>query len=146
MNIFHGMGRLARDPEIRYSQQGGAIADFTIAIDRRYKREGQPDADFFQVTAFGKLAEFVEKYLVKGTKIVFSAEVQNNNYEDKNGVKHYGTKMIANSIEFAESKKAASDNAPTDEPKSGTNNTTPAVDDGFMNVADSVDDESLPFN
>ena len=146
MNIFHGMGRLARDPEIRYSQQGGAIADFTIAIDRRYKREGQPDADFFQVTAFGKLAEFVEKYLVKGTKIVYSAEVQNNNYEDKNGVKHYGTKMIANSIEFAESKKAASDNAPADEPKSGTNNTAPAVDDGFMNVADSVDDESLPFN
>lgn len=144
MNNFIGMGRLVRDPEIRYSQQGGAIADFTIAIDRRYKREGQPDADFFQVTAFGKLAEFVEKYLVKGTKIVYSAEVQNNNYEDKNGVKHYGTKMIANSIEFAESKKAASDNAPAEEPK--TSNTAPAVDDEFMNVADGVDDESLPFN
>lgn len=144
MNNFIGMGRLVRDPEIRYSQQGGAIADFTIAIDRRYKREGQPDADFFQVTAFGKLAEFVEKYLVKGTKIVYSAEVQNNNYEDKNGVKHYGTKMIANSIEFAESKKAASDNAPAEEPKAS--NTAPAVDDEFMNVADGVDDESLPFN
>ena len=147
MNKVIFLARLGKDPEIRYGQSSGtAIASFSIAVNRRFKRDGEPDADWFNCVAFGKTAEFCEKYLHKGSKVLIEGEIQNTNYDDKNGTKHYSVQVIVNSIEFAESKNASSENAPADEPKSGTNNTAPAVDDGFMNVADSVDDESLPFN
>ena len=107
MNKVILMGRLTRDPEMRY---GGAsntgIARFGIAVDRRFKREGQPEADFFNCVAFGRLAEFTEKYLHKGTKILLEGEVQNDNYTNKEGRMVYSIQIVANNIEFAESKNA----------------------------------------
>ena len=106
MNKVILMGRLTRDPEVRYGQGNTAIARFTIAVDRRFKRDGQPTADFFNCTALGKLGEFVEKYLKKGTKIVLEGEIQNDNYTNKEGQMVYGTQILASSIEFAESKNS----------------------------------------
>ena len=102
------MGRLTRDPEVRYGgANNNAIARFSIAVDRRFKREGEPDADFFNCVAFGRTGEFVEKYLKKGTKIVIDGEIRNNNYTNKDGQKVYGMDIVANTIEFAESKTSA---------------------------------------
>jgi single-strand DNA-binding protein len=137
MNLFIGMGRLTKDADIRYTQDGKAVAGFSIAVDRRFKREGQPDADFFNCTAFGKLAEFVEKYTHKGTKVVISGELQNNNYTNKEGQTVHNVQIIVNSIEFAESKKAAENNAPVEKPAQ--------EESGFVNVPEGVD-ELLPFN
>lgn len=130
MNKWIGMGRLTKDPEVRY---GGAnntcVATFSLAVDRRFKREGQPEADFFKCVAFGKTGEFVEKYLTKGIKVVLDAEIQNDNYE-KNGVKHYGFQFVVNTIEFAESKKS--------------NDEKPKTDD-FMPIDNKADDDEIPF-
>ena len=99
------MGRLTRDPEIRYGGQDNqtATARFSLAVERRKPGE---DADFFNYFAFGRLAEFVEKYLKQGTKIVATGRLQNDNYTNRDGQKVYGVKIIAEEIEFAESKKA----------------------------------------
>ena len=135
MNKWIGMGRLTRDPEVRYSQSGSAVANFSVAIDRRYKRDGETTADFFNCTAFGKTGEFVEKYLRKGLKVVIEGELQNNNYEDKNGTKHYSVQIIVNQIEFAESKSSQDNTEPE---------TTAPADNDFVNVPDGDMDE-LPF-
>ena len=138
MNKWIGMGRLTRDPEVRYSQSGSAVANFSVAIDRRYKRDGETTADFFNCTAFGKTGEFVEKYLRKGIKVVIEGELQNNNYEDKNGTKHYSVQIIVNQIEFAESKSSQTNND-TAEPEASA-----PADNDFVNVPDGDMDE-LPF-
>ena len=138
MNKWIGMGRLTRDPEVRYSQSGSAVANFSVAIDRRYKRDGETTADFFNCTAFGKTGEFVEKYLRKGLKVVIEGELQNNNYEDKNGTKHYSVQIIVNQIEFAESKSSQTNND-TAEPEASA-----PADNDFVNVPDGDMDE-LPF-
>lgn len=145
MNKIILMGRLTRDPEVRYGgQSNSAIARFSIAVDRRFKREGQPSTDFFNCTAFGKLGEFVEKYLKKGTKVVLDGELQNDNYQNKEGQMVYGMRIIANQIEFAESKRAQEENgnfgfdagnAPTGED----------ISDDFMNIPDGIEEE-LPFS
>lgn len=122
------MGRLTKDPEVRYTSEGQAIAKFTLAVDRRQKDQ----ADFIPVTAFGKLAEFAEKYLTKGTKIFIEAAVQNNNYTSEDGVNHYGFSFIANNIEFCESKSKESKPTPA------------SCGDGFMNIPEGID-EDLPF-
>lgn len=143
MNKAILMGRLTRDPEIRYSQGANqtAIANFSIAVDRRFKREGEPNADFFSCTCFGKQAEFVERYLHKGTKIVLSGRIQNNNYTNKDGQMVYNVRIMVDEIEFAES-KAASDGG-----NSGNAGQAPnfAANDGFMNIPDGID-EKLPFD
>nr|DAX97455.1 MAG TPA: Single strand binding protein [Caudoviricetes sp.] len=139
MNKWIGMGRLTRDPEVRYSQSGSVVANFSVAIDRRYKRDGETTADFFNCTAFGKTGEFVEKYLRKGIKVVIEGELQNNNYEDKNGTKHYSVQIIVNQIEFAESKSSQANSNDTAEPEANA-----PADDGFMNIPDGIDEE-LPF-
>jgi single-strand DNA-binding protein len=128
------MGRLTKDPDIRMTQNNKAVASFTIAVDRRFKQDGQPTADFFNCTAFGKTAEFVEKYLTKGVKVVICGELRNNHYE-KDGVKHYSEQIMIESIEFAESKRASEENA---------GNATPAPSDGFTDVPNVIEDE-LPF-
>lgn len=131
------MGRLTADPEIRYSSNENqtCVAKFNLAVDRRFKREGEATADFFQIVAFGKLGEFVDKYLQKGTKVVLDGELRNNNYTNKEGQKVYGFQIVANSIEFAESKRASQENQ-----------SRPAEPDsnGFMGVPDDIE-ESLPF-
>lgn len=148
MNKVILMGRLTRDPEVRYSQNGNqmAIARFSIAVGRRFKREGEPDADFFDCTAFGKQAEFIERYLHKGTKIVTTGHIQNDNYTNKDGQMVYSVRIMVEEIEFAESKGASEGNqqgggfAPADRPAPSA-----AVGDGFMNIPDGIDEE-LPFN
>ena len=108
MNKIILMGRLTRDPETRYSQGENqtAIARFSLAVDRRFKRQGDAEADFFNCTAFGRQAEFVEKYLKQGTKILLTGRVQNDNYTNRNGEKVYSVQIIAEEIEFAESRNA----------------------------------------
>lgn len=136
MNKVIMMGRLTRDPEVRYGGANNtAVAHFSLAVDRRYKRDGQPEADFFNCIAFAKTAEFVEKYLHKGTKVVLDGELQNNNYTDKNGNKQYAVQIVVNSLEFAES-KAQSASAPQPTPQ-------PAPQ---PSPAPAVDDDALPFN
>ena len=140
MNKIILMGRLTRDPEVRYSQgeKSTAIASFSIAVNRKFKRENEPEADFFNCTAFGKQGEFVEKYLKQGTKILLSGRVQNNNYTNKEGQKVYSTQIMVDEIEFAESKAAASE-AP------GTPTNTPSFNpEGFVNIPDGLAEE-LPF-
>lgn len=144
MNRLIMMGRLVADPEVRYgAANGSAVANFRIAVDRRFKRDGDPDADFFRITAFGRQAEFAEKYLRKGTKILLEGEIRNNNYTGKDGNMVYSDQIIANSIEFAESKNAQLNNG------FGGDMGTPAPNtnagDGFMNIPDGIEEE-LPFN
>ncbi len=144
MNRLIMMGRLVADPEVRYgAANGSAVATFRIAVDRRFKREGDPDADFFRITSFGRQAEFAEKYLRKGTKILLEGEIRNNNYTGKDGNMVYSDQIIANSIEFAESKNAQSNNGfggAMGTPAPNTN-----AGDGFMNIPDGIEEE-LPFN
>ncbi len=149
MNKVILMGRLTRDPETRYSQgeKQTAISRFSLAVDRRIKRDGQPDADFFNCTAFGKSGEFVEKYLKKGTKVLVEGSVQNNNYTDKDGVKHYDYVIVVETIEFAESKGSNGSNAGSQntQNQSAATASAPASGDGFMNIPDGIEEE-LPFN
>lgn len=144
MNKVILMGRLTRDPEVRYSQGASqtAVARFSVAVDRRFKRDGEPDADFFNCTAFGKQAEFVERYLHKGIKIVLSGRVQNDNYTNKDGQMVYSVRIMVEEIEFAESKAASGDGGYA--PAAGRPAPS-AAGDGFMNIPDGVDDEGLPF-
>lgn len=144
MNKVIMMGRLTRDPETRYSTGDNpmAIARFSIAVDRRFKRNGdEQTADFFNCVTFGKQGEFVEKYLRKGTKVLIEGELRNNNYTNKNGEKVYGMEINVNSVEFAESKNAGSDNSgfvPANPPAGE------APDSDFMNAPD-IKDSDLPF-
>jgi single-strand DNA-binding protein len=140
MNKIVQMGRLVADPEIRYTSGENAtcIANFRIAVDKRFKKRDDsdtPTADFFRVTAFGKLGEFVEKYLKRGTKIVYEGRIENANYTDKDGNKVFRDQIIAENIEFAESKKAQEEHSAA----------KPNVDD-FINTG--VDDlnDNLPWS
>ena len=105
MNKVILMGRLTRDPEVRYSQgeQATAIARYTLAVDRRFKRDGDQTADFIGCVAFGKLGEFAEKYLRKGTKVVVTGRIQTGSYTNKDGQKVYTTDVVVEECEFAES-------------------------------------------
>lgn len=132
MNHLILMGRLTKDPEIRYTNGGKTVGSFSLAVDRRFKSEGQPEADFFNCVTFGKQAEFVEKYLHKGTKILLAGEIQNNNYKDQNGVQHYSMQVLVNEIEFAESKKSQQESSDQS-------------NDGFMDIPEGMEEE-LPFN
>ena len=153
MNKVILMGRLTRDPEVRYSQGASqtAIARFSVAVDRRFKRDGEPTADFFNCTSFGRQAEFVERYLHKGTKVVLSGRVQNDNYTNKDGQMVYSVQIMVEDIEFAESKNAAGGNEGgynNGGGFGGGQNGAPApsgAGDGFMNIPDGIDEE-LPFN
>ena len=155
MNKVILMGRLTRDPEVRYSQGANqtAVARFSVAVDRRFKREGEPDADFFNCTSFGRQAEFVERYLHKGTKVVLSGRVQNDNYTNKDGQMVYSVRIMVDEIEFAESKNASGGGNDGGYNNGGgfgggSNNSAPTpsgAGDGFMNIPDGIDEE-LPFN
>ena len=140
MNKIILLGRLTRDPEIRYSQgeNSMAIAKFTIAANRRYAKENdEVKADFFNCTAFGKQAEFVEKYLKQATKILLSGRVQNDNYTNKEGQKVYSVQIMVEELECAESK--GNSDAGTQQ------QATPQADNnGFMNIPAGLEEE-LPF-
>ena len=152
MNKVILMGRLTRDPEVRYSQgeSATAIARYTLAVDRRFNRNNDENsADFIGCVAFGRSAEFAERYLRKGTKVVVTGRIQTGSYTNKEGQRVYSTDIIVDDQEFADSKGAAGnagDNGgygyqPTSRPAPSS-----AIGDGFMNIPDGVEDEGLPFN
>ena len=140
MNKVILMGRLTRDPEVRYAQGDNAmaIARYSLAVDRRFKRDGEPDADFINCVAFGKSGEFAEKYLKKGTKIAVVGRIQTGSYTNKDGQKVYTTDVVVEEQEFAESKNSVS---------SDNNQYAPAnKNTDFMSVPDEIEDSELPFN
>lgn len=106
MNKVILMGRLTNDADVRYAQgTSTAVAKFTLAVDRRFKKENGPSADFLNCTAFGKTAEFIEKYVRKGTRIVVEGRIENNNYTNKNGEKVYSVQIMVESVEFADTRR-----------------------------------------
>ena len=155
MNKVILMGRLTRNPDVRYSQgeKAACVARYTLAVNRRFRREGDQDADFINCVAFGRQGEFAEKYLKQGTKIVISGRIQTGRYTNRDGVKVYSTDGVVEEQDFAESKAAASESgmmrqsAPS--PMAASPMPSPAQAssaDGFMNIPDGVEDEGLPFN
>lgn len=135
MNKVILIGRLTSDPEVRYTQNDTAIARYTLAVDRMFKRDGEPQADFIRCVAFGKPAEFAERYLCKGVKIAVTGRIQTGSYTNRDGQKVYTTDVVAESQEFCE--KKAESPAPSAQP---------AFDpDRFMDIPEDID-EGLPFN
>lgn len=148
MNKVILMGRLTRDPDVRYSQGENAlaVARFSLAVDRRFKRPGEPDADFINCVAFGKTAEFTEKYIKQGTKVAAVGRIQTGSYTNKEGQKVYTTDVVVEELEFAESKGNQSNAGTNTDPQSTSRQApTQAVGDGFMDIPDGIDEE-LPFN
>ena len=155
MNKVILMGRLTRDPEVRYSagDNSTAVARYTLAVDRRFRRDGNDgqSADFIGCVAFGRSAEFAEKYLRQGTKVVVTGRIQTGSYTNRDGQKVYTTEVIIEDQEFADSKNGSGGSAgayqgggyqqPASRPAPSS-----AIGDGFMNIPDGVEDEGLPFN
>lgn len=148
MNKVIIVGRLTRDPDIR-TTANSTMASFSVAVDRRYKQEGQPDADFPRVIAWGKTAEFIEKYFHKGMKIAIEGRIQTGSYQNQNRQTIYTTDVIAEAVEFVESKAASQSGGGGNNSGSGqSQNNAPAPktdDEGWMNIPEGVDEE-LPFN
>ena len=152
MNKVILMGRLTRDPEVRYSagENALAIARYTLAVDRRFRRDGEASADFINCVCFGRSAEFAEKYFRQGLKIAVTGRIQTGSYTNRDGQKVYTTEVVVEDQEFAES-KSASDNYAASHPQasmpapSSMPNPGAASADGFMNIPDGIDEE-LPFN
>lgn len=141
MNKVILMGRLTRDPETRYTEGSNntCVSRFSLAVERRFKREGEPDADFFNCTSFGRQGEFVEKYLRQGTKVVVVGRLQQDNYTNRNGEKVYSIQVIVEEVEFAESKTASQNSNEKPMAKPAT-----ASSDGFMSIPEGIE-EDLPF-
>lgn len=137
MNKVILCGRLTKEPEVRYSQGQNptAVAKYTLAVDRKFKQDGQPTADFINCVAFGKNGEFAEKYLHKGTKIIVEGRIQTGSYTNKDGQKVYTTDVVVEAHDFCESR--SNNNQPNNAPAPNS--------DGFMNIPDGIDTE-LPFN
>lgn len=147
MNKVEMMGRMVRDPEVRYSQGANAtaVARFTIAVNRRYKREGEPDADFFSCVAFGKAAEFIEKYFKQGKMIAIVGRVENDNYTNKDGQKVYGTRISIDECFFCGDSNGSSETTTSDSNGGNKAAQKPKTDkNGFMDIPEGVNDE-LPF-
>lgn len=139
-------GRLVRDPEVKYSQTGVAITNFTIAIDRPSKKDEPKQADFINCVAFQKQAEFIGNYFQKGRKMLLEGRIQTRNYENKEGKKVYVTEVIVNSVEFADSKpEAPQQAATTPTPASIPAQQPQAQQQGFNQFGNTVFDESIPF-
>lgn len=155
MNKAILMGRLTRNPDIRYTQgeKPMCIARYTLAVDRRFKRDGEQEADFISCVAFGRQAEFAEKYLQKGTKVVISGRIQTGSYTNREGARVYTTDIVVEEQDFAESKAsaagsepesktAAAESAPKQKEETAANQ--PPLQDGFMTIPEGIEDE-LPF-
>ena len=141
MNKVILMGRLTRDPDMR-GEGTGLVARYTLAVDRRFSRNEENNTDFINIVVFAKGAEFAEKYLKKGTKVVVTGRIQTGSYTNKDGQKVYTTDVVAEDQEFAESKNAAGNNGGQTEVSSSNNS---VQDDGdFMNISDGVKDD-MPF-
>lgn len=144
MNRVILMGRLTRDPEVRYTQgsEPMAVARYTLAVNRRVRKDdGSQEADFINIVAFRKAGEFAEKYFRQGMRVLVSGRIQTGSYTNKDGQRVYTTDVIVDEQELADSKNSSGrtgDYQPTSTPSS--------VGDGFMNIPDGVEDEGLPFN
>lgn len=134
MNNVILMGRLTKDPEVRYSQNGNAVASYTLAVDRRFKKDGEPDADFIRCVVFGKSAEFAEKYLKQGMRITIRGRIQTGSYTNTKGDKVYTTDVVVEEQEFAQNKEKT-----TEKPEQT------AERDEFMTIPDDIEEE-LPFD
>lgn len=136
MNSVQLLGRLVRDPEVRYTAGDNptAVARFTVACKRKYKKDAEQEADFISCLAFGKTAEFIERYFHKGSSMALNGRIQTGSYTNKDGNKVYTTDVVVDSLEFVGSKSE----------NNGSNDTTPKNDD-FMNIPDNISEE-LPFN
>lgn len=147
MNKVILIGRLTRDPDVRYSQgeKSTAVARYTLAVDRRFKREGDQTADFIGCVAFGKNGEFAEKYLRQGIKIAVTGHIQTGSYTNKDSQKVYTTDVVVEEHEFVESKKAAEENEGRAQGAGQSSGYSEPGSDGFMNIPDGIDEE-LPFN
>lgn len=143
MNSVQLVGRLTRDPDVRYTDGGVTIARFSLAVDRRFKSDNSPTADFPNLVAFGKTAEFIEKYFRKGMRIGIQGRIQTGSYTNQDGNKVYTTDVVVENCEFVESKGSQNNTSGND--SGGFNNYGPTDDDGFMNIPDDIDEE-LPFN
>ena len=145
MNKVILMGRLTRNPEVRYGagENSTAVARYTIAVERRFKRDGEQSADFIGCVAFGRNAEFAEKYLRQGTKIVLTGRIQTGSYTNRDGQKVYTTDIVVEEQEFAESKAATAGNG--GQGNYSRSSSAPSDANGFMNIPDGIDDE-LPFS
>lgn len=131
MNCVNLIGRLTKDPDIKYTQTNNtAIANFTLAVNRRFTKEGQPTADFINIVAWGKTGEFCSKYFQKGMQVAIQGRIQTRNWEDDQGQKHYATEVIAEQCFFADSKKESQNDLQFENSAPATNN---------------FDDEPLPF-
>lgn len=139
MNKVILMGRLARDAEVRYSQgeKATAVARFGFAVPRKFKRDNEPDCDFINCVAFGKQAEFIEKYTRQGMKLLIEGRWQSGNYKNRDGQKVYTNDCVVESCEFAEGKNASQSERPQPAPQIDS--------DGWMNIPDGIDNE-LPFD
>lgn len=137
MNSVQLVGRLVRDPEVRYSQGENpiAVARFTVACNRKFKKEGEQDADFISCVSFGKVSEFIERYFQKGSSIGLNGRIQTGSYTNKDGQKVYTTDVFVESVEFVGSKNE----------NQAANNDATKKNDDFMNIPDNIDEE-LPFN
>ncbi len=149
MNKVILMGRLARDPEVRYSQGATplAVARFTLAVNRRFKRDGEPDADFIGCVAFGKTGEFVEKFFRKGQMVSVVGRLQVRSWDDKDGSKRWATDVVVEETYFAESKSSFEGRV-----AAGENNfsapkqqNAPSHAEGFYPIDESIEDDDLPF-
>ncbi len=159
MNKVILVGRLTKDPEVRYSQSAEplAVAKFALAVSRRSKREGEPDADFINCVVFGKQAEFAEKYFKKGMMAALSGRLQIRQYDDQNGTRHWMTEVLVDDLEFAESRSSfesrTSQSGEYQRPAPANNqfqNTKRSNDmvfetEGFSTISQTIDDEDLPF-
>ena len=147
MNKVVLVGRLTRDPEVRYSQgeSATAVARYTVAVDRRFKRDGEPTADFLPCVVFGRSAEFAGQYFRQGMRVAISGRLQTGSYTNKDGIKVYTTDIMVEDQEFAESRGESEANRGSFQ--SAAPAAAPSADagDGFMNIPDGIDEE-LPFN
>lgn len=158
MNKVILMGRLTQNPEVRYSQAAEplAVARYTLAVNKRFKRQGEPDADFINCVSFGKAAEFAEKYYKKGQMVSIIGRLQVRSWEDQNGQKRWSTDVVVEEQYFAESKTAfesrmgangsTGEATPAPAPTRPAPQPTPSVADGFYPIDESIeDDDDLPF-
>lgn len=153
MNKVILMGRPVKEPEVRYSQGAEpiAVARYTLAVNRRFKRQGEPEADFINCVAFGKTGEFAEKYFKKGQLVAITGRLQVRSW-DKDGERRYATEVIIEEQHFAESKKdsgegkaAAAQSRPATAPNKPAKQMGLAEQEGFYPIDESVEDDDLPF-
>lgn len=145
MNKVILMGRLTKDPEVRYSQSADpiAVAKYTLAVNRRFKKQGEPEADFINVVAFGKQGEFAEKYFRKGQMVAITGRLQVRTWDDQEGKKHWATDVVVDEQYFAESKRESGGSS-GQQPQQQPSSQQLSGSDGFYPI-DTSEEEDLPF-